>query len=336
MTDLRIDSRRISTPDGWELELKQTYSPENLAPDSLPVLFIPGYGMNNFILGFHPAGTSLEGSLARAGYEVWSVNMRGQGGARPKTKSAPGPSISGFIDHDVPTAIAAVLAHTRTGFKRVVLAGCSLGGTVVYAYAGLERDPRVAALVTIGGPLRWDKVHPVLKLVYASPRLVGSLQLKGARYMARYLLPVAARVPGALNLYMNTKQIDLTAARAMTETVDDLFPGVNKEIAEWMKSRDLVHRGRNVSEAVSKLDLPLLIVLANRDGIVPRETALAAREVWGGSVVQVLEVGDERAWYAHADLFISHRAPETVFTPMARWLDKHGRSNKVQPRTSGS
>lgn len=326
MTDLDIETRTIETSDDWELELKRTVAPSALKAQALPVLFVPGYGMNNFILGFHPKGTSLEGSLARAGYEVWSVNMRGQGGARPKRRSAPGPSISAFVFEDVPRAIEAVLEHTRTQHERLVLAGCSLGGTVVYAYAGLKRDPRVAGLVTIGGPLRWDKVHPVLKVLYASPKLVGKVQLKGARQLARHVLPVAARIPKVLDLYMNTKQIDLSRASEMTQTVDDLFPGVNEEIARWIQTRDLLLQGENVTDAVRRLELPLLIVLANKDGIVPAESVLPARDVWGGTQVQVLEVGDERNWYAHADLFISHRAPEMVFDPMARWLDTHAQA----------
>lgn len=322
MSDVSVDTRSVPTEDGWELELRRTVAPERVEAGRHPVLFVPGYGMNNFILGYHPRGTSLEASLARAGFEVWSVNMRGQGGARPARPSAPSPSIAGFVGSDVPAAVDAVLAATHTQTGGVVLAGCSLGGTVVYAYAGLSADERVRGLITIGGPLRWDETHPAVKLLYSSPWLAGRLHMKGARRLARIALPVAARLPGVLDLYMNRKQVDLSAASQMVNTVDDLYPRINEEIARWIGRRDLVLDGRNVTEAVGKLEVPLLLVLANRDGIVPPGAVLPARAAWGSDAVEVLNVGTDDEWYAHADLFISNRAPELVFDPLADWLGR--------------
>ena len=68
------------------------------------------------------------------------------------------------------------------------------------------------------------------------------------------------------------------------------------------------------------LPTPVLAVVANADGIVPAATARSIEGVLGTEHVDVLEVGDDKRWYAHADLFIGKAAHEEVFDPIDRWL----------------
>ncbi len=82
----------------------------------------------------------------------------------------------------------------------------------------------------------------------------------------------------------------------------------------------MVLAGINISEAMAEQQIPLLLVAANRDGIVPESTALSARAFWGGRDVEILRVGTPDAWYAHADIFVGREAPELVFGPVSRWL----------------
>jgi hypothetical protein len=96
---------------------------------------------------------------------------------------------------------------------------------------------------------------------------------------------------------------------------------VNREIAAWVQRRDLMLRGVNVTEGVGHATMPLLVVKANRDGIVPAATALSARDAWGGPV-DVLEVGADPGWYAHADLFVGDHAERDVFAPLAAWFER--------------
>ena len=67
--------------DGWRLELRQVLDEARLDTSRRPVAIVPGYGMNSFIFGYHPRGLSLEEHLAEAGFEVWSLDLRGQGGS---------------------------------------------------------------------------------------------------------------------------------------------------------------------------------------------------------------------------------------------------------------
>jgi pimeloyl-ACP methyl ester carboxylesterase len=285
------------------------------------VLLVPGYGMNAFIFGYHPRGHSMERSLADAGFEVWSVDLRAQGASRPLRSGALPPSLLAYVQEDLPTAIEVVLRETGCRNERVHLVGCSLGGSVAYAHLALAGPGRVASLVAIGAPLRWTEVHPALRLAFGSPRLMGVIRVSGTRRLAQRALPLAARLPELLRPYMNTTHVDLDRADRLAEAVEDPQPLVNRDLARWMRAGDLELGGCNVAAALARVDLPLLILLSNRDGIVPEAAALSARDAWGASTVDVLRVGDRDEWFAHADLFIANSSPKRVFEPIARWLE---------------
>ena len=58
--------------DGWALELHHYHDPETLDPSRKPVLMVPGYCMNTFILNYHPGGDSMVRYLVRQGFEVFA------------------------------------------------------------------------------------------------------------------------------------------------------------------------------------------------------------------------------------------------------------------------
>jgi pimeloyl-ACP methyl ester carboxylesterase len=313
--------------DGWRLDVTRYYDPERLDRAKRPVVMIPGYGMNTFILNFHPTGTSMVAYLCEEGFEVWTANLRGQGGS----KKIGGTLKYGFNELglvDFPVVMDLVLDETETDTDRpdgdkVHAVGCSLGASVIYGYlAHHQTDHRFASMIAIGGPLRWDEVHPLVKFVFKSPKLAAMVPIYGTRSMAKALLPVLKKVPWLLSIYMNTDQIDLSEADELVKTVDNPNPYVNVQLAKWIKNRDLVVDGVNVTEALAQIEgLPILCILANADGIVPAAAAKSVCNIATKSCADVLEVGGEGDdWYAHADLFISEKAQETVFAPMAQWL----------------
>ncbi|MBI3542965.1 MAG: hypothetical protein HY075_06810, partial [Deltaproteobacteria bacterium] len=114
------------------------------------------------------------------------------------------------------------------------------------------------------------------------------------------------------------------AARELVRTVENPNRHINREIAQWIRDRDLVIRGENVTEALAAVTNPLLCVLAKGDGIVPRATAAFAYGQVASSCKRLLEVGDDEIRLAHADLFISNEAHARVFAPIADWLHEAG------------
>ncbi len=318
--DLQRERFEVDNHQGWTLVVKRTVSPTHHRTGQRPVLLLTGYGMNDFILGFHPQGRSMIRCLAEAGFEVWTGAMRRQRGSRRQRRRAGLPGLRAFCAEDMPRLIEGVLAHTTTGADSVDLVGSSLGGSVVYGHLAVCPDTPVGSVVAIGAPLHWEELHPAMRVLFSSERLAGWLPMVGTDRLARWLFPVVSYLPGLLSFYMNVDHIDMSEAAQLTRTVDEPDRRVNRDMVAWMRSGALVLDGVNVTEALADQTRPLLVILANRDGIVPRSAAEAAMGAWGGTDRTLVEIGDDEDWYAHADLFIAPEAPKLLFEPLAAWL----------------
>jgi pimeloyl-ACP methyl ester carboxylesterase len=309
---------------GWRLDVRRYSLPERLDRELRPVLLVPGYCMNTTPLAYHPEGPSMIEFLVDRGFEVWTANLRGQG----DTESLGGTRNAGFRELallDLPLSLEQVRDATQTRRAQIDVVGCSLGGTYVFSYlAHHARAGALGSVVGIGAPLRWGKAHPLLRAAFASTWLASSLRVSGTRRVAELALPfIAARFPSLLSLYMNASIVDLSCAAELVKTVEDPIPKLNGEIATWFKTGDLVVGGVDVARALRGSSQPYLCVVANRDGVVPADAAKSALDVFAHG--ELLEVGDDDAWFAHADLFISRHAQQRVFSPVASWLSAQQR-----------
>ncbi len=311
----------VSNGAGWELLARHCYDDQLLKPDLRPIAIVPGYGMNSFIFGWHPTGLSMEEYFTREGFEVWSLTMRGQSGTR-RNGGTHDYGIADAALTDLGAMLDYIVENTKTTATKVDLIGCSLGGTYVYTHIAMRPSNRAGSVISIGGPLRWEAVHPALKIAFASPWLAGQVRFAGTRQLARYALPFLVKVPPIFNLYMHSELVDTSDPATLTKVVEDPNRFLNREIAEWVKTKDLLINGVNVSDALRTVKNPLLCVLANADGIVPPPTALSVLDYIGGDVKDVIVVGNDRLRFAHADLFISYLSQRMVFEPMAAWLKK--------------
>ena len=131
--------------------------------------------------------------------------------------------------------VDSALERTRTSADRADMIGCSLGGTIMFIHAVLERRNRLGALVAMGTPVRWVSIHPLLRAAFSSPALVGAIRLRGTRQLAEVLLPQLVRfTPWLLSIYMNPEITDVSAAREMVKTVEDPNRAINRQIADWI------------------------------------------------------------------------------------------------------
>lgn len=308
----------VDNGDGWRLALHRIIDPAALDPTRRPVVLVPGFAMSSFPLRYRPGGDSMAMALARRGHPVWCAELRAQGDSRrhgrPRAFSL---ADVGLID--LGAAIDAILRRTTGRADGVDVIGCSLGATFMFIQAAWNPHSRIKRMVNMGGPLRWVDPHPVVRLL-AELRPLWRIPVKGTRRLARRVLPLAAKIPGALHLYLHPAICDLSEPDSLVQTVEDPVPSLNVEIARWIRSRDLLHRGRNLTADVAQLDTPLLSVVANADGIVPQGTTLSADAVMTRAPRQVVIAGDAATPMAHADLFISRPAAQQVFEPLARWL----------------
>jgi alpha-beta hydrolase superfamily lysophospholipase len=314
---IRTTRHFVNNGDGAELAVKRTF--DDARPLlGRPTLIVPGYGMNSFIFGFHPEGLSLEETLASAGLDVYSADLRGQGRSRWLNATHDKFGLAELAVHD----LAKVVDNVRdTTNKDVDLIGCSLGTALAFAYLAHHTSAPVGSVIALGGLVTWVEVPTLLSIAFASPRLAGALEFRGTRAIARRALPLLARtVPGLLSIYINPRSTDLSRAEEMVQTVEDPSATINLEIAHWIKARELTVGGVNVSQALASMRYPLMCVVAKNDGIVPVRTARGVYDQIGSSDKELLVVGDAAQPIAHADLFLSRGAQDKVFMPIANFL----------------
>ncbi len=331
------ETHSIDNGAGWQLALYQTWDASRLDPSRRPVLIVPGYGMNSYIFDFHPSGRSLVRSLAEAGFEVWRVDLRAQGGSRSAHRASHDLfaedeqfSIADLAVTDIGAAIGAVASRTQCVAAKVDVLGASLGGSLILAHAVLVRDSALGSMVVMGSPVRWVAVHPLIKMAFASPMLVGMLRIRGTRKLSELALPQIVRfMPWLLRVYMNPQITDTRAARDLVRTVEDPNRFINQEIARWIKQRDLVINGVNISDGLASITSPLLCIAAKSDGIVPRPTAEFPYHAVGSKTRSLLVVGTDDLEVAHADMFISRAAETHVFRPIADWLARQNTSDSA-------
>jgi alpha-beta hydrolase superfamily lysophospholipase len=173
----------------------------------------------------------------------------------------------------------------------------------------------------MAGLVTWKGAHPLVRFAFGSPRLIGMMRIRNTRRLARFALPAVAKIaPSLLSVYLNHRSTDLTQAAKMVQTVEDPHPIINREIAEWIKRRDLVVRGVNVSQMLPAIDKPFFCVVANDDGIVLPVTSRHTYDAIGSKTKRLLLVGDPEQPIAHADLFLCNGAQERIFAPIADFL----------------
>ncbi len=311
---------RVDNGAGWELDVRRFVDPDRTDAARRPVVMVPGYCMNCFILNYHPGGASMIEYLVADGFEVWAANLRGQGeSTRHRGRRRYG--FSDLANTDLPAVLDFIGQKTACEADHFDLVGCSLGATTSYVYlAHRPQNHRVGGLVNIGGPLRWNRAHPWLVGASICPPLLGLIRIRGVRRLARMLIPVVQRFPQLLSHYLNPEIIDLSAADQLVKTIDDPDPQLNAEMARWIKNRDLFVDGLNISHSLYSVEVPILCILAMQDGIVTPEAALSVLDHIGSHDVEIVEVGSREVPHAHADLFISQGVQGKVFRPLRDWL----------------
>ncbi len=316
---MKINFHYVSNDTGWRLALKQTIDPVRHNPSLRPLVLIPGYGNNAFMFAYHPRDISMEEYMAEKGFEVWSLSLRGQEPSRREGGSREY-NISDVATIDLPVAIDYILANNISGSEKVDIIGASLGGTFVFVYLTLMESRKVGSLVAIGSPLRWVEVHPLVAVMFCSPWLVETVKINHIRTFYRYALPVLTRAPYLLNMYIHPEIVDFSRPDMLARTVDNPSSRLNAEISRWLKTKDLIINGKNITKLMKNIENPLLCIYSNADGIVPGATAASVLDAVSSEVKTYFVTGDRDIHLGHADMFVSDYARPMVFRPIARWL----------------
>jgi pimeloyl-ACP methyl ester carboxylesterase len=301
------------TGDGWTLFLGRR-RPRG-AGRRPPVLLVHGIAMNRQAFDFGVERYSLAAFLARAGFDCFTLDLRGHG------RSRRGPTrrwnLDTYLAEDLPAALDAIRA--ATGAPRVLYVGHSQGAILGMALCGLHPG-RVAALVALGGPAFFFDALPRLR------RLVRLRHLglgRHLRALARMVAPFSGIWhPAEVELAINTRNVERPIyRRLLVNALENLQPGVLDQFAASIAEDSFRSADGKVDYRARFPDSrqPALFLSAEKDGLAPPPVVEAAFHAWGGP---------KRYWscgrdYGHTDVLLGRNAPEVVFPVVRDFLLEH-------------
>ena len=284
-----------------------------------PVLLVHGFGQNRY--AWHLPSRSPANHLARAGFDVFNLDLRGHGRSRHLgARMAKG--VSEYIREDLPIAIEEV--QRQVGKKPVFLVGHSLGGLVCYA-AAPQLNGAIAGVASIGSPYHFTRgswslgavsvFFRALSLAPISVNLpifmkpLGRI-MRSARVVAEsrfYPIPLRGWHAGALEPQVFEEHLRLAFDRGSIAEMANLF--------SWAAERRFGGADSDYVEQFERMDVPLLVVAGANDDLAPPASVRPAyaRSASTDKTYRAVPLG-------HIDLLVGREAPKLTWNVVESWL----------------
>jgi pimeloyl-ACP methyl ester carboxylesterase len=296
---------------------------------SAPILLVHGFGQNRY--AWHLPARSLSNYLARAGFDVFNLDLRGHGrsrhfGARPPR------SVDDYVSEDLPIALDEVRSHT--GGRAPFLVGHSLGGLVSYAAAPKLGDG-VAGIVSLGSPYHFTRGSLSLQAIsifFDALRLAhvphvgipvplypfGAL-MRTIRRVADspfYPIPLRGWHAGALEPHVLDQHLRLAFDRAGIAEIRNMF--------DWAAHKRFGGPTQDYVERFESMNLPLLVIAGSNDDLAPPASVRPGfeRSRSKDKTYRTVPLG-------HIDLLVGRDAPLSTWPLVLSWLDK-----RIQKRSA--
>ena len=283
-------------------------------PTKQPVVLVHGFAQNRY--SWHTSTRSMSNWLAARGWDVYNLEMRGHGRSRVKGQS------SAECFDDYVEDVARVAEHFR---GNAFFIGHSLGGAA--CYGGATRAP-MAGVVGIGAPFSFGGHNRTLRAICLATRLLkplilnrGQVHTKAAGHLiARWFafadflshgLPVAGWHPGSVERELLVERV--------TKGFDWTAIQVWQEMAEWSKESAFPY-----AEAWRKVETPVLVVVGDRDGLMPLGDARGAYDLSASSDRTLLHFDDylNEVHWGHLDLVLGREASRHTWPSIHDWMSE--------------
>ena len=287
-------------------------------PTRPPVVLVHGFAQNRY--SWHTSRRSMSAWLAGQGWDVWNLELRGHGRSRGLAEGAhQGLGAESFADYVEDVVRVACLLGPQT-----FLIGHSLGGAASYAAA---TQAPLGGVVGVGALFGFGRHSPVLHLLARLTRVLEPLirasnltvrtqtagQVLGRLYqatdLAGYALPISGWWPGSVE-------------RELLE--ERLVQGFDwTSVTVWLEMSRWCAEGRfDYEDAWAATDVPLAVVVGDRDHLMPLGDARRAFDLSGSSdrVLKLFAPYDHEVHGGHLDLLLGRKAPQHTWPWIDAWM----------------
>lgn len=320
----------VATPDGWRIALSR-YRNQGERRARCPILLCHGLGSSRY--GFDLAeAPSLAVHLAHAGFDVWSLELRGHGRSeRPLVVARRrfGWSFDDYLDSDLPAAIGKVKAIT--GAQQLHVIGHSMGGMLLLCHSGLHGTD-LRSLTTIGTSLDFTGTgSDFARLLTFKPlaRVLPAIPLGLLSFM---LSPLTGRVRNRLEGFLMwfSNVAPMVTRRLYANTFYAVSSPVLLQLSTALEAGGLRRCDSEMRylDQVAPSPVPTLLLAGDRDRQCPalaceRTYAQLAQHANTHRMVVFGKASGQTDHYGHFDLLVGKRAAEEVFPVIEAWLVQH-------------
>lgn len=312
------------TDEKFELALERMRAGEK-AVRRTPVVLSHGFLVNSVFFNLDEE-QSVARYLAREGFDVWNLSLRGSGRSLNPLRGGPKVwSLDDMIERDVPAVIRYI--QKETGSPKVFWLGYELGGLLAYGHLEKKQGAGLAGAVTLAAPVTFghSKQEVMKKLLYLeeSPFSRKLFFYLNVPFLGRLLIPL---VPKIEKLFYNPENMDDETKQMLLErALTEINPGVLDHLLLMIKRGEFVSATGNYSyrKNLNRIRAPLLLIGGEADPLAPAESI---REVYraSGSADRTVRIfgpkAKDSAAYGHFDLIVGKKSQEEVFSLIAEWL----------------
>jgi pimeloyl-ACP methyl ester carboxylesterase len=311
--------------------IRKRHAPRGKDPGGTlaPVLLVHGYGQNRY--AWHLPARSFSNYLARAGFDVFNLDLRGHGRSRHLGAHRP-THVADYVREDVPAAIEEI--QRISGGRPVYYVGHSMGGLIGYAAASQLGDA-LAGVITLGSPYHFtrgswaltvlgttmlaldrrvaiDHLAPGLKPLGESMRV-----LRAFMESPIFPLPIRGFAVGSMEPVVHGQHMSLAMDSGSVVVLKNLF-------LSGVESRQSGHRLGGLTTfagAFENVDVPLLIIAGSKDDLAPPASVRPAYEHSRSrdKTYRVFPRG-------HIDIIMGRESPLTIWPLVESWIRKRLRA----------
>jgi len=290
-----------------------------------PVLLVHGYGQNRY--AWHLPARSFSNYLARAGFDVFNLDLRGHGRSRHLGAHRP-THVTEYVTEDIPAAVEEV--QRLSGGRDLYYVGHSMGGLIGYAAAS-SLSGAIRGLATLGSPYHFARGSWALTAIggallaldrrlpighHAAPLKPLGETMRLFRALVDspvFPLPLRGFSAGSMEPLVLGQHMSLAMDSGSMVVLKNLF-------LDGVESRRSGHRLGGLTGyagAFEALDLPLLVIAGTRDDLAPPASVEPAYEHSSAR---------DRTYRTfprgHIDLIVGRDAPLTVWPLIEAWMRK--------------